>query len=705
MVNSSDQLKAASLTAKCSGALSILGSSLILWDILWRRRQCRGHSMHPHDDVHRHCHNGSSRHQLPPRTVLLHILVGMSFFDVGASSMYIVGSWAIDPDKAKANVFAPHGTEGTCIAQGALFQTFASALPFYNLSLAIYYFLTVKRNWKNDKLQRNAWAFHAGPIFFGISTAVYGVAADQFHPNELWCWFSGTSQSNKLKFMLYYGPLWIIFIVVVTLFVLIYRHVRHQEKANFRYRFELSIRASSLQGLYAASLEGEHNDDDDEDDHDDESGAMSASGPGSSRSFFAAAGSLSSRLASRRMIFVRQRQLRKQLQEAADSARLSRPVFWQGVLFSCAFVLTFLFPTVVRTYQLFEDTAPFPLLYCMTLLLPLQGFMNCLVYFKRSILAFLNERGLLARKNEQRSQSGMITSSNRPTSSGVPPSTRMLRVTGASSSSLRAPSLSSLNHADGTAGDAATGSSHMVIVPEESSLAGTATKTSTLTAMADNGLSSNRYAAENSSGGALTELSVVVEEDSKYASSSYISSRDISSSSSSFLPHSLPQSPGTVYGNKHHQSNPLLNASGCAGLPNKLAVQPEEGDEQTEALTTIQRLSVQPDDKPEAPTSEALSVPLEEEGEDQELSTTMNMSIQPVLEEGDEEVPSDKALPGQHTGENEDQEMPTANTLSDQPSETVYVPEQPNPAGERKQPVDSTTAKDEQHQPEQETGT
>ena len=359
-----------------------MGSLLILHDI-WRKKkkQSEHHSDHHHPTHAR-------------RVVLLHILLGMSLFDICASSMYIVGSWAIPADQLDegSTVYNPRGTRATCRAQGALFQTFASAIPFYNLSLAIYYFLTIRRNWKEDKLKRYAWCFHIGPAVFGPTTALYGLLDDQFNPLEFWCWFGGTEETDFLQFALYYGPLWIIFTVVVTLFSILYRHVRKQERANQRYQFEraVALEAAVLTRVVSSTSRlgrtvlsrtsssvptglAEHNSNPNEN-YNNNSNTGTAPIPTTTTPPTSAAMAPPP----------------PRTRTTTCPGKLSRPVFWQGVWFSCAFVLTFLFPTIVRAQQLHKDSVvKFPVLYCMTLLLPLQGFMNCIVYFKHDLASWI----------------------------------------------------------------------------------------------------------------------------------------------------------------------------------------------------------------------------------------------------------------------------------------------------------------------------
>ncbi|KAL7576118.1 hypothetical protein ACA910_004784 [Epithemia clementina (nom. ined.)] len=346
MGHSADQLRAAELTAKCTAATSILGSCSILYDILVRKSKSQSQS-----GINKGGGGGGASKQ---RTVM-QILMGMSIFDIGASSMYLVGSWAIPSDQGSSNVFQPSGTDRTCVAQGFLFQLFASAIPMYNLSLALYSYLAVNRQWTEDVFRSYQWCFHVLPIGFGAITATYGLVDDQFHPNELWCWFSKTEQSDMLKFILYYGPLWLVFCIIVILFVLIYRHVRKIEQLIMN-----ADAAAATSSSFSSQKKLE---------------TQTSSGGGG-------APPLEEQAPSRP-----NEQEQQQQQQRKKKLRLSRAVYRQGVQFSCVFILTFLFPTITRSQQLHKESVRFGLLFMMTLFLPLQGFLNALVYFKAELAA------------------------------------------------------------------------------------------------------------------------------------------------------------------------------------------------------------------------------------------------------------------------------------------------------------------------------
>ena len=442
---SAHQLRMAEIMAKCSGSLSILGSTSIVLDILFLRRRKQSSSS-----------SSTTRRKQQTTTTLLQILLGMSLFDIGASSMYIWGSWAIPPhssnddnttdDNNVHDVFQPSGTNATCHAQGFLFQTFASAIPMYNLSLAIYSYLAVNWDWKETQFQSYHWCFHILPISFGTITATYGLLHDQFNPNELWCWFSGTKHSDMLKFVVYYGPLWIVFFVILTLFGLMYRHVHEREETNKRIQLEqilVAIRDNN-NSLHTRPTQNDnihhhHHPTNDSMSTTTTTNTTTPTGINQHRHPLCAsgetttatsithdcnntttstttnsvllsptldplpslpdvtteAGTATTRTASttttshvrysfsvEEIAHAQEQMQQRQQRSATVNVNLSRFVFIQGFQFACVFILTFVFPTLVRSQQLHKDQVRFPLIFCMTLFLPLQGFFNSLVYFK-----------------------------------------------------------------------------------------------------------------------------------------------------------------------------------------------------------------------------------------------------------------------------------------------------------------------------------
>jgi hypothetical protein len=150
--NPSDtQLMAAALCPKFTAMASVVGSSLIIRDIIQIRKNRS-------DDL-------STRHRL---------LAGMSVCDILSSSAWFLTSWPI-PEGVPFRVWNV-GTTQTCSTQG-FFVQFAIGTVIYNACLALYYLLVIRYGWKNEYITKRVelW-MHLVAAGFALSTGVAGLA-------------------------------------------------------------------------------------------------------------------------------------------------------------------------------------------------------------------------------------------------------------------------------------------------------------------------------------------------------------------------------------------------------------------------------------------------------------------------------------------------------------------------------------------------
>jgi hypothetical protein len=287
----------------------------------------------------------------PKYTTMHRVLLGMSVFDLVADAWFFVGTWALPV--GTPNAYDPRGNDATCTSQGFFLQSGLS-IPIYQMSLVAYYYLSVCKSWKEERqFKRYQWLFHLPPAIFGVTTALYGAIDDQFHPAGLWCFFAGTDQSLALIFGLFYAPLWLSFIITGVLMGLIYRHVRQQENRVARYTFVGRISSSFRRRKGGAA-----------------NAAAGNTGGTTARRTAAAPSS------------------------NAAERKFSKSVLHQSVFYSTAFYLTFIFPTILRFYQLANPTQvapPYPMLYLMGFFLPLQGFFNLHIYKRHAIQKFFRK--------------------------------------------------------------------------------------------------------------------------------------------------------------------------------------------------------------------------------------------------------------------------------------------------------------------------
>ena len=161
-------------------------------------------------------------------------------------------SWPMGHTRWITNIFdegsplSPKGNEATCTAQGFFLQL-GLGITLYQTSLSAFYYLTVCKNWKEERqFKKYQWLFHTPPVIWGISTGLYGSLDEQFNNAYFICSWTGTDLSMALLFGLFYAPLWLSFLICLTLQLLIWRKVRTQENRISRYSFNPS--QSNVQG-------------------------------------------------------------------------------------------------------------------------------------------------------------------------------------------------------------------------------------------------------------------------------------------------------------------------------------------------------------------------------------------------------------------------------------------------------------------------
>jgi hypothetical protein len=157
MMPSDAQLMASVLCPKFTAIASVVGSSLIIRDIILLRKNRS-------DEI-------STRHRL---------LAGMSVCDILSSSAWFLTSWPVPEDTPFGlwNV----GNQQTCTAQG-FFTHLAIGTVIYNACLALYYLLVIRYGWKNKYIAKRIepW-MHFIAVGFALSTGVVGLALDLFNP-------------------------------------------------------------------------------------------------------------------------------------------------------------------------------------------------------------------------------------------------------------------------------------------------------------------------------------------------------------------------------------------------------------------------------------------------------------------------------------------------------------------------------------------
>jgi hypothetical protein len=224
------QLIASVLCPKFTAMASVVGSSLIIRDVILLRN-------YRSDDI-------STRDRL---------LAGMSVFDILSSSAWFLSSWPV-PEDTPIGIWNV-GNEQTCTAQGFFIQLGIGTV-IYNACLAIYYLLVIRYGWKNQYIAKRVepW-MHFVAVVFALSTGVAGLALDLFNAAGYSCFIAAyppsCTQSYKNKgptncmhgdnASIYQIAFWlapacfVIFLLAVSMF-LVYWKIRTIETGSFRFQ-------------------------------------------------------------------------------------------------------------------------------------------------------------------------------------------------------------------------------------------------------------------------------------------------------------------------------------------------------------------------------------------------------------------------------------------------------------------------------------
>lgn len=208
------QLKSIVIAPKITGGLSMIGSSLICWDILKDRRIKLGKVYH-------------------------RLLLVMSAMDIFLSFSLFLSTWPIPKDTDDAPWLAS-GNDATCTAQGFA-QVFFMPAIFYNAYLSIYYVLVIVYGWPERRIVPLERCAHAFTFLFSCVTAFTALALDMYGSNFLvWCFITG---SWNLQLAMNIAWQWLAFVVVFVNMLFLSWKIGQQFRTQQKYG-EARVRAS-----------------------------------------------------------------------------------------------------------------------------------------------------------------------------------------------------------------------------------------------------------------------------------------------------------------------------------------------------------------------------------------------------------------------------------------------------------------------------
>ena len=130
---------ALAITPKVSGSLSIIGSILIIRDVV------------------KHCRQGGSGHNHHEISATSRVLLSMSIADIGSSFFaHFLSTWMVPPSD-EINIALAGGNQTTCTIQAFTYELFFYAAIWSYSLLAVAYWLTICRQ-KNEDTLRN-WKY------------------------------------------------------------------------------------------------------------------------------------------------------------------------------------------------------------------------------------------------------------------------------------------------------------------------------------------------------------------------------------------------------------------------------------------------------------------------------------------------------------------------------------------------------------------
>ena len=260
------------------------------------------------------------------------IMLGMVIFDLLTSLAYMFGPPSV-PRYWRGDptlLLGARGTVGTCYIQ-AFVMHLGMGTIYYNVSLAVYYKLVIVHNWRAERLNKWRIWFHVIPSTIALALALGAIPF--YGPFVQYCYveFSGEDSSNTFYYVVaitLYGPL-IISISALTILTL---QVLWSVYLNVRRSGRWSFRRRNMSQAQAGSRNN----------------------------------------------------------APATQNALVMKVFWQSLWYVMAFYV--IWPYNLWIASAFDSNPAVGYMFVGIFLLPLQGFLNALVYFRPRMKRWFTER-------------------------------------------------------------------------------------------------------------------------------------------------------------------------------------------------------------------------------------------------------------------------------------------------------------------------
>jgi len=419
------------IAPKFTGLFSIFGSGFIVYDILcrhfnlelnwWKKNADEQESSMGFRDSSAGFRRasfsstkGKSSRRFGERKTLKNsayyrLMLSMSTSDFIVSFAWFCTTWPIPKDDTvlddpSEKVYGNIGTPQTCTAQ-AFFIQLGIITPFYNAILSLYYYLTIRREWKEEDFKWKVEILgHIVAIGFGLGTSIAGLIMKIFNNSIVWCWIapypsgcgSGPDQvpcvrgkhSAMLRWAFYYGPLWVMIFLVAFFMSLVYIYVKSLDTKMDKYTSNIRQNAARA-SIEFQSPENEPR-------------------PGGRESFerHSSARTRPSLLA-RTFSTIKMETLNEQRRQRRNER--SKAVAHQGLFYAGTFALVWVFGTIVRGMQLANKKAPWPIVFLFAVFTPSQGFFNFLVYIRPRLIKYFAKKKKM-KENKRSGKDGSFNS-------------------------------------------------------------------------------------------------------------------------------------------------------------------------------------------------------------------------------------------------------------------------------------------------------
>lgn len=217
------QRRALAILPKVTGILSMMGSSVILVDVL--------------------------RSKTKKKNTYSRIMLGLSSFDLIISFMFFLSTW---PIPAGSGPIYASGTTGSCTFQGFFIQL-GLAIPLYNICLATYYVMVIRLKWNEKRIKSIERVMHGTVLSVAFAVAIAGLPLSLYNNANLWCWIASlpascaNSRNGKgectrgdnawaYRFAFFYGPIWFCIAAITLLMGVVATSVWQDERASRRFR-------------------------------------------------------------------------------------------------------------------------------------------------------------------------------------------------------------------------------------------------------------------------------------------------------------------------------------------------------------------------------------------------------------------------------------------------------------------------------------